>query len=63
MFKMLVSNVPALVAKIVHSFFDIDRVPDSDGRYHKIECASTILLVAQTAVMNAPQAMNANGTR
>ena len=63
MLEVLVGNFPTVATKMLYSLFDVNRVPNSNGRYNEIECASPILLVLSTAIIDASQSINTNGTR
>ena len=60
MFEVFVSDLPSLTAEMFNCLFDVNRIPNGDGRDHEVERTGPIVLILQAAVMNAPQPMNTN---
>ena len=46
MFEMLISNLPTLVTKMFNRFFNIDCVPEGNGRHNQVECAGTLPMLS-----------------
>ena len=60
--KQRVIDGMAVAAQSVRCPFQIDRVPQHDGRRHQIETAGPVALLLETAVADFAQAVEEHGT-
>ena len=49
MFEVFIGNFPPLMTKMFDRLFDVNRIPNGDGRDHEVERTGTIVLILQTA--------------
>ena len=59
--QQFVVHIFPRIPQCLHRSFQVDRIPQHDGRHHQVEAARAITLILETAVANFTEPVKEHG--